>query len=110
MSVGDADWSILMAKLANFEYRLEQLQEDIEEMKPKPLDPEIIKLWDRLNHSNIKTGIIPCMYDSVDPNKAMGMVCSCPKHSAYALSQGSLSDAGLPQAWKLSTTTEDYEE
>ena len=125
--ISDTDWQLLMHKLDAFEVKLQKLENDVLILnryvdtqlsyKYHPNQNVDPSYWQSTPADLSKAvrpvgaiGYIPCMYDSVEPNKAMGMVCSCPKHSAYALSQGNLMDGGLPQAWKLSTTTEDYEE
>lgn len=114
MSVSDIDWQLLTHKLDAFEAKLKKLENDVLILN-RYVDAQLsYKYYPKQNvDSSYWTGpakIQPCMYDSVEPNKAMGMVCSCPKHSAYALSQGSFGDAGLQQAWKLSTDKDDVEE
>lgn len=110
----DYDWQLLTDKLNAFEEKLKKLESDVFILN-RYVDTQLNNKYypnQNVDHGYwvVPTKTQPCMYDNIDSNQAMGMVCSCPKHSVYALSQGSLTDSGLPQTWKLSTTKEDYEE
>ena len=78
-----------MARLANFEYRLEQLQKDIDDLKPKRL-------------GNCYGGV--ALLDAVGGSE-------CNVSTSYALSAGNFSDGGLQQTWRESiSSTQDVEE
>jgi hypothetical protein len=82
VSVSDTDWQLLSKKLDAFEAKLKKLENDV-------------FILNRYVDTQLSYKYYP--NQNVDP-------------SYYALSQGNFVDAGLPQAWKLSTTTEDFEE
>ena len=83
----EVDYRLLMDKLNAFEEKLKKLEGDITSMS-KRLPPQHFP------------------YQSDNPDAPYYR----PVYTAYALSAGNFQDSGLPQAWKLSTTTEDYEE
>lgn len=89
----------LSVKLAVLESKLDKIVELIQPKVKQTSIEDVQKVWDEITQPKWIAGKIPCMYDTVDPSKAMGLVCKCPKHSAYALSSGSLSDSGSVQIW-----------
>lgn len=106
----DVDYRLLMDKLNAFEEKLRKLENDVfilnryvDTQLNNKYYPNSSKPADLAKAKTFYGGAvfdIPCLYDNVDPNQAMGMVCSCPKHSVYALSAGSFQDAGLSQQWR----------
>lgn len=85
--ISDTDYQLLSNKLNAFEEKLKKLEDDIASMKER-LSPQHFP------------------YQSDNPDAPYYR----PVYTAYALSAGNFQDSGLPQAWKLSTTTEDFEE
>lgn len=71
----EVDYRLIKEKLDDFDKRLEQLQKDVDELKPK-------------HHP----------YQSDDPDAPYYR----PIYTAYALEKGSFGDAGLPQTWRES--------
>lgn len=74
---------------------------------------DIQKMWDEITSPGYIAGKIPCMYDTLTEEQRrqpIGLVCHCPKCTPYALSVGNLSDAGIPQEWRLTKYTDDAEE
>ena len=101
----DYDWQLLMDKLNAFEEKLKKLENDVLILN-RYVDTQLNNKY--YPNKNVDSGYcayteewvqgrkyrVPtmrsthCMYDNVEPNQAMGLVCNCPKHSAYALSAG----------------------
>lgn len=85
--MNETDYRLLMEKLNAFDEKLKKLENDVSKMLAR-LPPQYFP------------------YQSDNPDAPYYR----PVYTAYALSAGNFQDSGLPQAWKLSTTTEDFEE
>lgn len=72
------DWQLLNKKLDDFNERLSKVEKAVEELKPVPL---------KVNYTVHKSSL-----DLVGGDE-------CKASLPYALSQGSLTDAGLTQTW-----------
>lgn len=76
--LSDTDWTLLMKRFDAFEERLNKLEKDVEDLKPRYLGNS---------------------YGSVALLDAVGSD-NCQINSEYVLSKGSLMDAGTEQEWK----------
>ena len=116
------DFEILVKKLDSFDEKLKKLEQEVTvfnawmetQLRDKyhpnttPFMPMYIESVDQVNQRNNTN---KCAYDGVPAGTPMGLVCTCPKHSAYALNVGSFVDAGVPQQWRESiNATQDVEE
>lgn len=97
----DYDWELLNKRLESIERSIEMLKAMFPvpeyQMSSKPAD------LTRATRPYGALGEIPCVFDNMPESekmKPMCISCACPKCSPYALSCGSLSDAGLKQQWR----------
>ena len=104
--VSDADWEILERRLTEIERSLGILQAYVD-----------TSLKEKYYGNSGAIGVAftevkprPCVFDGMskeDRMKPMCISCPCPKCSPYALSSGSLVDAGLNQQWQHTHKGED---
>lgn len=99
--IDEQDWKILNARLESIERSIDMLRV----MFPVPQAPMPSKPADltRATRPYGALGEIPCVFDNMPESekmKPMCISCPCPRCSPYALSMGSLTDAGLRQEWQ----------
>jgi hypothetical protein len=61
-----------------------ELQRVYEEVKKAPPTPEMQEMLDRYSPTYREwrhDTSSPCLFDNLDPRKAYGIACPCPKHS-----------------------------
>lgn len=104
--ISDTDWEILERRLTEIERSIGILQAYVD-----------TSLKEKYYGNSGAIGVAftevkprPCVFDGMskeDRMKSMCISCPCPKCSPYALSSGSLVDAGLSQQWQYAHKGED---
>lgn len=99
--MNNVDWQLLENRLQSIERSIEMLKAmfPVREL-PTPFDG--MQRFQKYG----ELGKIPCVLDKMskeDRMKPLCISCPCPKCSPYALSYGSLIDAGLKQEWADAT-------
>jgi hypothetical protein len=124
--ISDTDWQLLDERLKSIEDSIQLLQILFPQIKPpESLDDiersiVVIQAWiDTQIHNKYypskpadltkatrpygALGEIPCVFDNMPESekmKSLCISCNCPRCPPYALSMGSLTDAGLKQQWR----------
>ncbi|UZS00971.1 hypothetical protein [Pseudomonas phage vB_PsaM_M1] len=98
--ISDVDWLLLERRLESIESSIDMLKA----MFPVPQAPTPSRPADltKAVRPYGALGEIPCVFDNMPESEKMKPLCiscPCPKCSPYALSSGSLSDAGTVQVW-----------
>lgn len=99
--ISDVDWDLLNKRLESVERSIDMLRA----MFPVPQTPTPSRPADltKAVRPYGALGEIPCVFDNMPESEKMKPLCircPCPKCSPYALSMGSLTDAGLKQQWR----------
>ena len=99
MSVSDIDWMLINRRLEEIERSLGILQAYVD----TSLKEKYYGNSGAIGVAFTEVKSRPCVFDGMSPEdrmKAVSVYCPCPKCSPYALSSGSLVDAGLKQQWQ----------